>query len=113
MNIVWTDPAVQAAAIQAIGGVLAAVIAAICAVVVGKKFADRKYLQERLIIAQSDVAFLLAVEEAHCKQNTERGTSSLKLKVRQSVRDQGYTWSGKFTPSRAVARMSRLGLTPA
>lgn len=113
INIVWTDPAVQAAIIQAVGGILAATIAAICAVAVGKRFADRRYLQERLVLAQADVAFLLQVEDAHCKIHTDRGDPSSKVKVRNAVRAQGLSWSGKFTPSRSNARLTRLGLTPA
>lgn len=112
MNIVWKDPAVQAAIIQAIGGVLAASIAAICAVVVGKRFADRRYLQERLVLAQSDIAYLLAVESLHCKFHTDKGEPSYKLKIREAVRAQGLSWSGKFTLSRSNARLTKLGLSP-
>ena len=112
MNIVWKDPAVQAAIIQAIGGILAALIAAICAVVVGKRFADRRYLQERLVLAQADIAYLLAVESLHCKYHTDKGEPSCKLKIRETVRSQGLSWSGKFTPSRSNARLTKPGLSP-
>lgn len=111
MEIIWTDPAVQAAAIQSIGSVLAATVAAIGAVLVGKRFIAQRYLQERLVLAQEDIAFLLAVESEHCKRHAQAG-SSLKKTMRDAARAEGLEWSGKFTPSRAKARVARLGIAP-
>ena len=97
MIIIWTDATVQAALIQAIGGVVAAAIAALAASIIGKRFADQKRLQEKNAALQSDLFFLLAVEEAHCKHHGQ------KILVRQTVREQGHRWSGKFTPGRVKA----------
>lgn len=96
MGIIWSDPTVQAAAIQAIGGVLAATIAAVGAVVVGKRFLAQKRLLEKLTMMRGDLVFLLAVEEEHCKRNGH------KILVRNAVRDRGMDWSGRFTPSRTL-----------
>ena len=108
MGIMWADPAVQAAAIESIGGIAAAAIAAIAATVVGKKFMDQRYLRSRLLLAQKDVEFLLAVEEAHCSHHAETVGSSLKRKMRESVRERGLAWSGKFTPGRSRERSNKL-----
>lgn len=94
MGIIWTDAAVQAAVIQALGGVLATVIAAITASIVGKKFTDQKRLQEKVAAMQSDIRFLLAVEDEHCNRHGN------KIRVRDAVRGRGLAWTGKFTPSR-------------
>lgn len=96
----WTDPSVQAALIQAIGGLVAATIAAISAAIIGKQFADRKRLQERLNAAQKDIAFMLAVEEEHCKLHVLRTNESFKQRVRRMVYDRGLYWTGRFTPGR-------------
>ncbi len=113
MEVAWSDPSVQAAAIQCVGTVVASALAALTAAIVGKRFADQKYLKERLVLSQKDIAFLLAVEEAHCRNNVQVSGESLKLKMREAARNRGHGWSGKFTPSRAQARLSRLGLDPA
>jgi len=94
MDFIWTDPSVQAALIQAVGGTLASTIASVGAVVVGKRFLDQKRLQQELETCKSDIAFLLAVEKEHTKEDGQ------KLIVRNSVRDRGLGWSGRFTPGR-------------
>lgn len=98
--VIWNDPAIQAAVVQSAGAVIAAAIAAVCAAIVGKQFADRKKLQEMHRLAQEDIAFLLAVEEAHCNMHAERGEGSYKHRIRRMVRTRGLTWSGRFTPGR-------------
>jgi len=93
----WSDPAVQAAMIQAFSVIVAAIVAGI----VGKQFVSRRLLQEKLVLAQQDVAFLLAVEEAHCEQHQQNGGRKLKLRMRDNAREKGLLWSGQFTPGRA------------
>lgn len=93
----WTDPAVQSAIIQAI----AAVLTAIAAAVIGKEFINRKKLQKHLALAQQDIAFLLAVEEEHCKFHLAMRGESFKNRMRDKVRARNLTWSGHFTPGRA------------
>lgn len=102
----WADAAVQAAIIQSVGGVVAAAIAAICAAIVGKHFADRKRLQEKLEIAQNDILFLLSVEEEHCKLHKEQSQQSNLRRVRRMVNENGHRWSGKFTAGRIKAAQS-------
>lgn len=103
-----TDPAVQASLIGAIGSILAAAIAALCAALIGHQITRRKELLNYLAIATNDIAFLMKVEEAHCRQNVENGENNAKLSVRKLVREQGYEWSGKFVPSRVASRWKRL-----
>lgn len=100
MGIIWIDPMVQAAAIQAAGTFLAAAIAAICAAVIGQQVAGRKRLQEKLDDAHGDIDFLLAVEAEHCSKHRENGNESNKLRVRTLVRERGFVWSGRNTPGR-------------
>lgn len=95
------DPAVQSAVIQSSGGILATLIAAIAASVIGKRFVSRKKLQEKLLMAQRDIEFLLAVEEEHCAMHLKHSGESYKNRVRQLARERNYVWSGKFTPGRA------------
>ena len=101
--IAINDPAVQAAAITAVGGILAALIAAICATVIGRQIAGRRKLQSALQNAVSDIQFLLAVESAHCDRHKEFTDETFKQRIRQVARDQGLEWSGRFTPGRVRA----------
>jgi hypothetical protein len=104
LAIVWKDPVVQAAALQAIGAVLAAVIAAICVTVIGRKFANREKLQTALEEAATDIEFLLAVEENHCLHHLENGSASnQKRRMRAMAKRDGHEWSGRFTPGRNAA----------
>lgn len=98
--IILQDPAVQAALIQSLGAMLAAAIAALAASIVGRQFADRRRLQEKLFLAQGDIAYLLAVESAHCDLHKQATGESNKLRMRRVAFDQGLIWSGKFTPGR-------------
>lgn len=99
--MIWTDPSVQSAAIQAAGGVIAALVAAVAATVIGRQYANRKRLQERLLMAQQDIVFLLAVEEAHCELHMKISGESYKRRMRQEAVKRNLNWSGKFTPGRA------------
>lgn len=93
-NILINDPAVQAALISGLSSVLAALFAAIGAVLVGQRFLNQKRMQEKIERLKADLAFLLAVEEQHCKEHGK------KLIVRDSVRAEGLSWSGRYTPGR-------------
>lgn len=99
-EVAITDPSVQASIISALGGIVAAAIAAIAAAVIGKQISGRKKLQAALLDAVDDIEFLLAVEQEHCNLHKEVSEESFKQRVRQSVRDQGLEWSGRFTPGR-------------
>ena len=104
MVIPYSDPVVLAALIQSLGSLLSAVIAAICATVFGKIFLNRKRLQAELIVAVEDIAYLLRVEEEHCKIHSIASGSSCKQTIRELARESGFSWSGKFTPGRARYR---------
>lgn len=108
MAIVFNDPAVQAAIISSVGSVLAAVIAGICAAVIGHQIAGRRRLQENLHLAVRDIKYLLEVEKLHCQMQVVHEGSSLKNTIRKRVADSGERWSGKFTPGRSAARAASL-----
>jgi hypothetical protein len=100
--LLLADPAVQAALISALGSILAALIAAACAALIGKRFVDQQRLRSKLRLAVADVQFLLQVEAAHCDVHVRHETGATKLGVRELVRAQGAArWSGAFTPGRA------------
>lgn len=98
MLLAINDPAVQSALINAFAAVTSTVLAAASAALIGKKFSDRKKLEQSLELCQKDVEFLLQVEAEHVELHKERGDKSNKLKVRERVRDLGFSFSGKFTP---------------
>jgi hypothetical protein len=108
MEINLHDPAVQAALIGALGTFLSAVVAAICASVIGKQFAGRKQLAEKLRHAIGDIAFLLAVEEEHLNVHRLAGESN-KQRIRGEAVSRGFVWSGQFTPGRAKDLLNDLG----
>ena len=104
MNILITDPEVQAALITAVSTVMASIIAAIIAAIIGKHISDRQRLLEKLEIAAHDIDFLLHVEQIHCNAIKESAGTSPKNKVRELARQNGKTWSGKLTPSTSRKR---------
>lgn len=107
MEQLWLDPTVFAACIQAVGTVVSALIAAIAAAVIGKRFLDRKRLAETLRTALQDIEFLLLVEEEHCKVHRLSGDSN-RQRVRDVVTTLGYRWSGRFTPGRSKSLIESL-----
>lgn len=99
--IPWGSPEVVAAAIGALGTVIATVLASLVAWMLGRQVAQREKLKAQLAEAQADIAFLLAVEERHCELHRTHHGQSHKLRVREHVRQSsGCTWSGRHTPGR-------------
>lgn len=66
----------------------------------GQAILGRKRIQEKLDIAQADIAYLLAVEAAHCEKHKELSRTSFKLRIRKEVSATGLSWSARFTPGR-------------
>lgn len=66
----------------------------------GQAIMGRKRMQEKLDIAHADIAYLLAIEAAHCEKHKELNRASFKLRIRKEVNAKGLTWSGRFTPGR-------------
>ena len=106
-EIAINDPAFQSSVVSAVGAILSALIAALCATIIGRQIADRRKLQAALQCAVGDIHFLLAVESAHCDRHKEFTEESFKQRIRQVARDQGFEWSGRYTPGR-VRSMSLL-----
>ncbi|MBX8556988.1 hypothetical protein K5D56_25525 [Pseudomonas cichorii] len=100
MVLAINDPAVQSALIQAVAAVFSTVTAAICAALIGKRFTDRKRLETKLELSQKDIEFLLNVEAEHVALHKENGSTTSKIKVRDMVRKNGFSFSGQFTPGR-------------
>ena len=94
------DPQVIAAIVTAVGSIAAAIIAAVAAVFVGRVFLSREKLKGQLDAAVDDIAFLLKVEERHCKLHQQSSGQSNKHRVREQVLSGGGKWSGRFTPGR-------------
>ena len=97
-EIQWHDPSVQAAIISAAGTLLSAIVAAVCATIVGQKIAGRKKLVDKLERAYGDIDFLLEVEAQHCAMHIDHGLESNKRRVRTRASEEGYSWSGRNTP---------------
>lgn len=103
----WGNSEIMAAWIQGGSAILSALIAALAASLIGKKFADQKSLREELEVAQADIQFLLEAEKIHCEIHKEHSGRSLKVKVREKVTySTGLSWSGRFTPGRIRDRRS-------
>lgn len=100
----WEDPTLVSSLISAISSVLTTLIGSISAAVIGKRFMNSEELKKNLKTAQSDIAFLLFVEEELCRNNEKTRGRSTKLRVREVAREAGHTWSGRFTPGRVRAR---------
>lgn len=108
MTIALNDASVQAAIISSSSTIITGILAACSAIFIGIRFDDRQKLKERLEMSMDDIAFLLAVEQEHCKRNVAADGTSHKVVVRDLVREQGLQWSGKFTRGRVeYSRMRR------
>ena len=97
--IAINEPEVQAAIISGLSTVIAAAIAATCAAIIGNQISGKKKLVKKLELSWSDIDFLLACEKEHCQRHKDNDGDSNKLRVRESVRSKGLTWSGRNTPS--------------
>ena len=79
--------------------ILATILGAITALLIGRKISQRQKLQEDLKQAVRDIHFLLEVEEAHCERNRARENETFKLRTRSAAREKlGSDFSGRFTP---------------
>ncbi len=95
------QPEVQAAWIQSLCGIIAATIAAGAAAYIGHKITKRKNLEDDFQRAKRDIAFLLAVESAHCDLHKKQVGKPTKNLIRSEVlKTGGYSWSARFTPGR-------------
>ncbi|MBK5931076.1 hypothetical protein [Halochromatium salexigens] len=97
----FNHPEITAAAI--IGGctIVASVIAALAAAIIGKQFRNQELLKSDLKEALSDIEFLLHVEKEHGEIHRENfGQSKIRV-VRAKVKQAGFFWSQRFTPGRA------------
>lgn len=93
------DPQIFSSIIIGSSTILATVLGAGTAWLIGRKISRRQKLQDDLDRAVRDIHFLLAVEEAHCARNKASGNDSFKLRTRNAVRESSDAdFSGRFTP---------------
>lgn len=92
------DPQIISSIIIGSSTILATVLGAGTAWLIGRKISRRQKLQDDLDRAVRDIHFLLAVEEAHCARNKADGNDSFKLRTRNAVRESSDAdFSGRFT----------------
>lgn len=95
------EPAIVSSLIEASGSVLAAVIAALTAGWIGKKWLDQEAIVKKLQLAADDIEFMLALEKLFIEKTRDVPGMPGRNTMRDLVKkDTGLTWSGKFTPSR-------------
>lgn len=99
-------PTIDSASTTAIISGLFTVICTLITVLVGRAILNRKRLQEKLNVAQADIAYLLHVEALHCEYHRKESGRSYKMLVRQEATHDGLIWSGRFTPGRVKASPS-------
>ena len=98
----WDNPQFLGSVVTGSATIIATVVAAVTAALIGKKFSDQKKLKGKLDLACDDIEFLLKVEAQHCEMHKDDGGDSNKNRVRESVsKELGRKFSGKFTPGRA------------
>lgn len=88
---------------------LAALLAANVAQNISHQIIDSRKFKEEMQRARSDLSFLLAVERKYgelMKEHSPSGYSHFR-RVRESVADGGYVWSGRNT-RRRLERLSAL-----
>lgn len=88
--------------ISAVIGILAATVTWLA----GHALLTRKRMKDELAIASRDIAYLMAVEQAHCEKHRELNHATFKLRIRKEVAAQGLTWSGRFCPQQVHATRS-------
>lgn len=93
-----THPEITAAMITAIGSIMAALIISAGAWITGRIVMDRRKLMADYNRARGDIAFLLAVEEAHCQKLKDETGESHRMRIRSQVKtESGLDWSGQHT----------------
>lgn len=107
MMINWSDAAVQASIISSTGQIVATVIGAVSASMIGRKFLNSKRLHAKLLLALSDLTYMQEVEKLHCEEFSEKVPDARavahKLRIRRRAEERGLRLSGRFTPSRIKA----------
>ena len=87
--------------IKALGNILTASVPSIVAYYIGKKVVNERKLQSKLDVALGDIAFLLTVEDFHCREHLVTQGISNKRNIRDCVKQETtLVWSGRNTMSR-------------
>lgn len=84
--------------------IVSALVTALAASLIGRRFYNQQRLRSLVEQKQQDIDFLLQVERRHCELHQVASGQSNKRKIRDDVRDDGFVWSGKNTTGRASNR---------
>lgn len=88
--------------VGASGDIIATLIAALAALLIGRRFDNQAQLKKHLANALNDIEFLMEVEKEHCSWNKTHHDKSYRVLARQNVRKAtGLIWVGDHTPSKA------------
>lgn len=94
-----TNPEITAAMITAAGTIIASLLLALGAWITGRVVLDRRRPLYDYNLARANLAFLMAVEEAHCQKLKEETGESHRMRIRSQVKTEtGLDWSGQHTP---------------
>lgn len=99
---------------ELISGVIAAITTLIGFAARYHRSAQRRK-QRQLDMACEDIAFLLSLEAKYVFMLNQRGVEmdpNIKVAMRNHVREEGFVFSGRFTPGRVAARKAERGLKP-
>ncbi|HGY5997949.1 TPA: hypothetical protein ACNV5A_004603 [Aeromonas hydrophila] len=96
---VFMDVAVVTAICSGVAVVLAAAIPALFAYRTKRLKEDLEAANRQLLVAMSDLEFMLAVEAEFNEQWSNTWNESGKVMVRKVVKATGLVWSGRFTKS--------------
>lgn len=109
----WSNPEIQSSIIHSVINVIPPIVVTIFAIIISRQLAKVKRVREKLSVAQCDIAYLLAVEAAHCEIHRRAGADSGKLRVRRLVEhEHRLIWSGRFTPGRVRGSSTSSGPDP-
>lgn len=81
--------------------IVSALVTALAASLIGRKFHDQQSLRKQVEEKQQDINFLLQVEKLHCEVHQNHSGQSNRNIIREKARNDGFVWSGKNTSGRA------------
>lgn len=99
------NPEVREAALA----VLCSVISALCGILAQYHRGKRRSTERKFEVALADIAFLYAVVQRYGEHLAQHDLPMSKNAMYAQAREDGYTWSGRFTPGRVASQAARRG----
>ena len=93
------DNVVLGSWIQGVGSVIANLVTGSAAAWIGKRWLNQEKLQKRIAELESDIEFLIEVEKQYIREVRNLEEVPGKNIIREQVRKNGYSWSGKNVSS--------------